>query len=66
MADQIVALIDQLNSLSPKLSSGEYFQNARAEALRLTRKITAGLEPPETAASDLAYSMCTRILYCLS
>lgn len=55
MTDQIVALIDQLGSLTLKLSSGEDFQNTRAEALRLTRKITTGLEPPETAAVQLAY-----------
>lgn len=66
MADQVDALIDQLGSLRPKLSSGEDFQNTRAEALQLTRKITAGLEPPETAALDLAYSVRTCILDFLS
>lgn len=66
IADQVVALIDQLGSLRPKLSSGEDFQNTRAEALRLTRKITAGLEPPETAALDLAYAVRTCILDFLS
>lgn len=55
MTDQIVALVEQLASLTPKLSSGEDFENTRAEALRLTKKITAGLEPPETTAVQLAY-----------
>lgn len=57
MADQTVALIHRLSSLSLKLSTGDDLLNARSEALRLSRLITASLEPPETAAMDLAYSV---------
>ncbi|KAK2615902.1 hypothetical protein N8I77_002625 [Diaporthe amygdali] len=56
MADQTVALIDQLSSLRPKLASGEAYHDSRTEALRLTKRITAGLEQPETAALELAYT----------
>lgn len=57
MEDQTASLIRQLSSLSFKLSSGSELQNARTEALRLSRLIAAGLEPPETVSLDLAYSV---------
>lgn len=65
MADETVALIDQLSSLRHKLSSGDDPQNAKTEALRLSRLIAAGLEPPETAAIELAYSVRPFILFSL-
>lgn len=63
MANQVVGLIHQLNSLSSRPSSQNDVSNAITEALRLAKLITAGLEPPETAAMDLAYSVRWFILY---
>lgn len=65
MANQTVDLIHQLSSLSSRLCPGDDQKNARTEALRLTKQITAGLEPPETAAMDLAYSVRSCICYSL-
>lgn len=66
MAHQTIDLINQLSGLSSRLSSEGDPQDARMEALRLTRLIAAGLEPPETAAMELAYSVRLCILYALS
>lgn len=65
MANQSFGLIHQLSSLSSRLCLREDQENARTEALRLTKLIAAGLEPPETAAMDLAYSVCSCMRYSL-
>ncbi|KUI54615.1 Demethylsterigmatocystin 6-O-methyltransferase [Cytospora mali] len=58
MADQkTITLIEQLSSLSIKLSSGgDHAEEARNEALQLSRKLTASLEKPANVAVDLAFS----------
>ncbi|KAI1333028.1 sterigmatocystin 8-O-methyltransferase [Xylariaceae sp. FL0255] len=48
------ALIEQLNSLTDQLSSGD--ANARRQALRLSKQLTASLEQPETVAVELGFS----------
>ncbi|KAI1139528.1 sterigmatocystin 8-O-methyltransferase [Hypoxylon sp. FL0543] len=53
--DESVALVERLNSLSPRLSQGDDVQ-ARNEALRLSRQLTASLEQPENTAVDLVFS----------
>lgn len=49
-------LIAQLSSLAANLSSGND-QNARREALLLSRQLTTCLEVPENTAVDLAFSV---------
>lgn len=66
MTNQTVALIQQLASLSAKLSADEHEHGARKEALQLSRQITASLEQPQNVAIDLAFSVClpSKVLCC--
>ncbi|KAI0012631.1 putative O-methyltransferase [Xylariaceae sp. FL0662B] len=47
-------LIEKLNSLSLKLSTGD--ENARKEAYQLSKRLTTSLDKPENAAVDLAFA----------
>lgn len=52
------ALIEQLSNLSTKLSSGgDDAEDARNEALQLSRKLTTSLEKPANVAVDLAFAV---------
>ncbi|KAI0157909.1 putative O-methyltransferase [Hypoxylon sp. FL1284] len=53
--DESVELIEQLHSLSAKLSQGSDAK-AKVEALQLSKQLTASLEQPENTAVDLAFS----------
>lgn len=55
-ADQTIALIDRLTSLRPALVSGDD-QSAKNEAIQLSRKITASLVHPASAAVELAFAV---------
>ncbi|KAI1505681.1 sterigmatocystin 8-O-methyltransferase [Biscogniauxia marginata] len=52
--DQICALIEKLGHISAKISNGD--QNARTEAIQLSRRLSNSLENLETVAVDLAFS----------
>ncbi|KAI1650364.1 putative O-methyltransferase [Daldinia loculata] len=53
-SSQINTLIGNLSSLSPKLSEGD--DDARRQALLLTRKLAASIEKPENSAIELCYT----------
>jgi hypothetical protein len=54
--NETTALIARLTNLSSKLSTGED-HDARIEALKLSKALTARLELPENVAVDLAFSV---------
>ncbi|KAF3061295.1 Demethylsterigmatocystin 6-O-methyltransferase [Daldinia childiae] len=53
-SSRINTLIGNLSSLSPKLSEGD--EDARKQALLLTRKLAASIEKPENLAIELSYA----------
>ncbi|KAI0852879.1 putative O-methyltransferase [Daldinia vernicosa] len=53
-SSHINALIGNLSSLSPKLSEGD--DDARRQALLLTRKLAASIEKPANSATELCYA----------
>ena len=61
MADhsQPTEILAKLNDLVEKLGS-EHDQDARREAIRLSRDLTLSLDKPENTAVDLAFSVCVR------
>lgn len=58
-SSQINTLIGNLSSLSPKLSEGD--DDARRQALLLTRKLAASIEKPENSAIELCYTVLTQM-----
>lgn len=53
-----IELIRRLNDLGSKPpSTGEQAENARNEALQLSRKLANSLEKPANVAVDLAFSV---------
>lgn len=60
----VAALIEQLGGLSSKLGLAND-QSTRAEALRLSRKLTMNLERPEDVAAEFVFSVIQSTLVLL-
>lgn len=56
---QPTEIIAKLNGLAEKLGPG-HDQNARREAIQLSKDLVASLEKPENIAVDLAFAVRTR------
>lgn len=59
MANESAAIIEKLGLLTSKLSSDDdqTAEDARNEALQLSRQLTSQLEKPITTAVDLAFAV---------
>jgi hypothetical protein len=58
MANEPTAIIEKLGVLSARLTSGDdTAEDARNEALQLSRQLTSCLEQPVTTAVDLAFAV---------
>jgi hypothetical protein len=62
MSEISVTLVREIASLSARLADDGKDENARTEALQLSRKLTASLEQPENVAVDLLFSVKKNLL----